>query len=232
MIKKNTEEIVVLSLGGSLIIPKEGFNLEFLQGFKKLILSYLKQNKRFIIVCGGGQTARLYQNAAHEVGELTSEDIDWIGIHATRLNSHFMRTIFRRYAHPVVVKNPTIKLKWKEKILIGAGWKPGWSTDYDAVKLAQLYNASTVINLSNVEYVCDKDPNKYPDAIRFKEISWVDYRKMVGNVWEPGANWPFDPVASKEAQKAKLRVIVMKGTNLEEIEKAIEGKEFKGTIIQ
>ncbi len=225
------EKVIVLSLGGSLIIPKDGFNLEFLKGFKKLIISFLKKKYRFIIVCGGGQTARNYQGVARAIGELTSEDIDWIGIHATRLNAHFMRTVFRKWANPVVVKNPTKKIKWTQKILIGAGWKPGWSTDYDAVKLAQLYGAKTVINLSNVEYVYDKDPNKFANAKRFTEISWAEYRQMVGNVWEPGANWPFDPVASREAQKDKVKVVVMKGTDLMEVGRAIIGEEFKGTTI-
>jgi len=224
-------KIIVLSLGGSLIIPKEGFNLEFLQGFKKLILDFLKKECRFIIVCGGGQTARNYQKVAYDLGDLETDDIDWIGIHSTRLNAHLMRTIFRDVAHPAVIKDPTKKIKWTEKILIAAGWKPGWSTDYDAVKLAELYGAKTVINLSNTEYVYNKDPRKFSDAVKFEKISWSDYRKIVGDVWEPGANWPFDPVASREAQKIGAKVVVMNGLNLKEVVKAILNKPFKGTII-
>lgn len=226
-----SKKIIVLSLGGSLIIPKEGFNLEFLRGFKKIILKNLHIH-RFIIVCGGGQTARNYQKIARDLGDLAVEDIDWIGIHATRLNAHFLRTIFRSQAHPVVIKNPTKKEKWKEPILIAAGWKPGFSTDFDAVKLAKLYGSKKVINLSNIEYVYDKDPNKFADARKMEKMSWKDYRKMVGNVWEPGANWPFDPVASREAQKNKMQVIVMNGTNLAEVTKAISGRPFRGTVLK
>lgn len=229
--KLNQPKIIVLSLGGSLIIPKTGFDLEFLKGFKKLILKFLKNNYRFIIVCGGGQTARSYQQIAKDLGDLAVEDIDWIGIHATRLNAHFLRSIFRKFSHPVVIKDPTKKIKWTEDVLIAAGWKPGFSTDFDAVKLAELYKATTVINLSNIEYVYDKDPKKFADAKRQEQMSWSEYRKMVGNVWSPGANWPFDPVASREAQKNKLKVIVMEGTNLVEVEKAILEQEFKGTTL-
>ncbi|MBI5732024.1 MAG: UMP kinase [Candidatus Magasanikbacteria bacterium] len=225
------KKIVVLSLGGSLIAPPVGFNLKFLNGFKKLILDFIKTDYRFIIVCGGGATARNYQTAARELGELTAEDIDWIGIHATRLNAHFMRTIFRQWANPRVIKDPTKEIKWTEKILIGAGWKPGWSTDYDAVKLAELYGAKKVVNLSNIEYVYDKDPRQFPEAKKFTEMSWTEYRGIAGNKWDPGANWPFDPVASREAAKAGLEVIVMNGNNLPEAAKAIKGGKFKGTII-
>lgn len=224
-------KVIVLSLGGSLIAPKEGFNLGFLKGFKKLISDFIKKNYRFIIVCGGGFTARSYQSIARKLGELTPEDIDWIGIHATRLNAHFMRTIFRRWAHPIVEKDPTRKLDWQEEILIGSGWKPGWSTDYDAVKLAELYGARVVVNLSNVEYVYDRDPRQFKNARRFKKMSWKQYRAIVGDKWEPGANWPFDPVASHEAEKKKIQVIVMNGLNLKEVKKAIEGRKFRGTTI-
>lgn len=222
--------IVVLSLGGSLIIPKTGFDIQFLAGFKKMILE-LTQKHRFIIICGGGQTARNYQAVVRELGELVPEDIDWIGIHATRLNAHFMRTIFRQWAHPVVVKNPTRKLQWTQDILIGAGWQPGCSTDYDAVMLANLYGAKTVINLSNIEYVYDSDPRQNPQAKKIEKISWPDFRKIVGDKWEPGSNVPFDPVASREAAGAKMRVIIMNGLNLVEVKKAISNKKFKGTIV-
>ncbi|MFA6423742.1 MAG: UMP kinase [Candidatus Magasanikbacteria bacterium] len=229
----NKNKVVVLSLGGSLIVPKTGFDIIFLKKFKNFVLKRIRLGERFIIVCGGGNTARVYQEGVKAVSELTSEDVDWIGIHSTRLNAHFMRTIFRKWAHPVVVKNPTIKLKWKSPILIAGGWKPGWSTDYDAVKLAELYGAKQVINLSNVEYVYDKDPNKFNDAKRIENINWKDFRKIVGNKWIPGANLPFDPIASKEAQKDGLTVAIIKGDNLEEIVKVINGGEkIVGTIIK
>jgi len=227
-----TEKIVVISLGGSLIAPKEGFDAKFLKDFKNLIVSEVKNGRRFIIVCGGGQTARSYQAVANDLGGLTAEDIDWIGIHGTRLNAHLMRTIFRQWANPVVVKNPTKKIKWTESILIGAGWKPGWSTDYDAVKLAGLYGAKVVINLSNVDYVYTKDPKKFTDAKKLEQVSWKNYRKIVGDKWNPGANVPFDPIASKEGEKIGIKVYFAKGNNLGELKKMIDGEKFKGTVIE
>lgn len=229
---KKEEKIIILSLGGSLIIPTEGFNTRFIKGFKTMILDHIKKGYRFVIVCGGGATARNYQSAAQKVGDLVPEDIDWIGIHATRLNAHFMRTIFRKWAHPVVVKDPTEKENWTEKILIAAGWKPGFSTDFDAVKLAELYGAKKVINLSNIEYIYDKDPRTNADAVKKKEINWTDFRKIVGDTWVPGANVPFDPIASKLAQKLGLEVVVMRGTTLTQVQKAIAGEKFVGSVIR
>ena len=224
--------LFVISLGGSLVSPKTGFDPVFLKAFKALISAFIEEGKRFIIVTGGGNTARQYQAIAKEVGKLEPDDVDWIGIHATRLNAHLMRTIFRDLAYKVVVKDPTKKINWKgSKILIGAGWKPGWSTDYVSVKLAEAYGAKTVINMSNIDYVYDKDPRNDASAKKLENISWKDFRKIVGDKWIPGANLPFDPIASKEAEKLKLKVKFVKGTDLNCLSDAICDKIYKGSLI-
>ena len=223
---------LILSVGGSLVVPKTGIDHAFLAAFHKLITREIKNGWRFVIVVGGGATARAYQTAAREVGKLTSEDADWLGIHATRLNGHLMRTIFRDVAHPVMIKDPSRPIKkWKGSVLVAAGWKPGWSTDYVATRLAKQMNATTIINLSNIDYVYDKDPNKFPDAEKICTISWKDFRKMVGNTWDPGMNVPFDPVASRLAQQSGMTVAIVNGGNLKNLKNVIDGKKFIGTIV-
>ncbi len=222
---------VVISLGGSLIIPDGGIDHQFLERFKDLIVSEVEAGKRFIIVSGGGAICRHYQNAAKRIGPLDPEDVDWLGIHVTQLNAHLLRTVFRGYAHLKVITHYDKKEEVKEPIMIAAGWKPGHSTDYDAVRHALSYGSDTVINLSNIPYVYDKDPNKNGDAKPLKNIGWKDFRKLVGSTWDPGANHPFDPIAAKEAHEAKIRVVVMDGKNLENFKNFLDGKEFEGTVI-
>ncbi|MBU4374986.1 UMP kinase, partial [Patescibacteria group bacterium] len=175
----------VISLGGSLIVPRNGIDWKFLKNFRELIIKQIKKNKKFIIITGGGNTARDYQTAASKVTKLTDDDKDWIGIHSTRLNAHLIKTIFRKYAHSRINKNPRTKadirkhFQKNEKIMVAAGWRPGWSTDYVAAILAERLGAKTVINLSNIQYVYDKDPKKYKTAKKIKEITWPDFRKIV-----------------------------------------------------
>lgn len=225
------EKLIIVSLGGSLIVPKGGIDFKFLKKFKQLIEASAKGGYKFVIVCGGGITARDYQKAAKKVSKLTRDDLDWLGIHATRLNSHLMRTIFRDIAHPAIVKNPTEKVNFKEKVLIGAGWKPGWSTDYDAVLLAKMYGAKKIINLTNIDYLHDKNPMIYNDAKKIKEIDWAGFRKIVGEKWDPGANTPFDPVATREAQKLGLELILANGKKINNLKKIIKGDKFIGSIV-
>jgi uridylate kinase len=222
--------LFIISLGGSLLVPDE-IDIKFLRNFKNIIQEEIKKDKKFIIIVGGGKTARNYQNSSKKLTEISNEDLDWLGIHATRINAHLLLTIFRNVAYYRIIKNPKEKIKFKERILIAAGWKPGFSTDYDAVLLAKTYNSPTIINLTNVDYVYDKDPNRFKDAKPFKEISWKDYLKLIERKWIPGMSAPFDPIASRLAKKFNLKVIIINGRKLKNFKKYLENKKFNGTII-
>lgn len=231
--KNKEDNRYIISLGGSLIVPDE-IDTKFLKGFKKVIEQNLKRGKKFVFITGGGRTSRRYSEAAKELGELNHWDLDWLGIHATRLNAHLMRTLFRKHARSRIITNPYNKEELKNgkhKIIIAAGYKPGFSTDFDAVILAKFYGIKSIVNLSNIDFVYDKDPKKFRSAKPIKQISWKDFRKLVGNKWDPGLNMPFDPVASKLAQKMGLKVVIMQGKNIKNLEKYLSGQKFKGTII-
>jgi uridylate kinase len=223
---------LVISVGGSLVVPKGGIDHEFLKSFKRLICKHIKRGWRFVIVVGGGGTARQYQEAARKVGALTREDLDWLGIHATRLNGHLLRTIFRSVAYPIMLKDPSRPLsRWKEPVLVVAGWKPGWSTDYVATRIAKRLGAKMLVNLSNIDYVYDKDPRDHADARVICNISWKDFRGIVGNKWDPGMNVPFDPVASRLADDSGIQVAILNGKNVSNLDGLLSGKRFVGTVI-
>lgn len=228
MKNKNT---FIISLGGSLIAAKGGISCAYLKKFRLLILEQLKQGREFFLITGGGMTARNYIGAADKIVKVADDDRDWLGIHSTRLNAHLVRTIFRNEAHPEIIKNPTIKMRAKKKIVIAGGWKPGWSTDYVAAVIAQEYGIKTVINLSNIDCAYDKDPAKFKGAKKLESICWKDFRKIVGNKWNPGMNAPFDPIASRKAEQLGLKVAIMNGNNLANLKNYLAGKKFKGTVI-
>ena len=224
------KNLIVISVGGSLIVP-EKIDTGFLKAFKNLILRYIKRGKRFVIICGGGRIARDYQKSAELVTNLTKGDIDWLGIHCTRLNAHLLRTIFYKQAHPKIIKNPLEKIDFKEKILIASGWKPGCSTDYDAVLIAEKLGIKKLVNLTNIDYVYDKDPRKFKDAKPLKNLSWKEFRNILPKKWDPGLNAPFDPIAAMEAEKLKLEVAIINGKNLKNFDNYLEDKEFIGTKV-
>lgn len=223
---------MVISLGGSMIVPNE-INASFLKKFYKLIIGELKNYDKIFIVTGGGATARNYQKAAGKVVDLAAEDLDWLGVHSTRLNGHLLRAVFRKHAHPRMITKPDRKEKISpgKKIVIGAGWKPGWSTDYVAVMLAKTYGLDVVVNLSNISYVYDKDPRTHKNAKKMEHMTWKQYRGIIPKKWSPGLNLPFDPVASKLAQDIDMEVAVLNGSDLKNIKRFLDGKSFEGTTI-
>ncbi|MDE2021479.1 MAG: UMP kinase [Patescibacteria group bacterium] len=223
-------ERVVVSVGGSLIVP-DGIDTDFLARFKELILEKVRQGFTFSIIAGGGKIARRYQDAANAVTPLSRQDLDWIGIHSTRLNAQLLRNIFVGYAHPQVVKNPTIDVEADEPIVIAAGWQPGCSTDYDAVLMAKNIGAHRLVNLSNIDYIYDSDPRDNLHAKKIEKISWAEFRKLIPEEWNPGLSSPFDPIAAKEAAALNLEVAIINGAKLEEFSHYLDGKPFVGTVI-
>lgn len=222
---------IIISLGGSIIVPDK-INTAFLQKFRKLIFKFLKKGRKFIIVAGGGKTARDYQKSASKIVKTTNNDLDWIGIHATRINAHLLRTIFFKESYPVVLDNPYKIVKTNKPIIIASGWRPGWSTDYISILIAKIFRAKNVIIAGNTPYVYTKDFLKYKDAKPLEKVNWSNYRKIIGSKWVPGMGSPVDPIGAKLAQKANIRAVIIKGTNLKNLEKLLNGEKFNGTIIE
>lgn len=223
---------LVMSLGGSLIAPDD-LDINFLKKFRRLILDYTKKGNKVILICGGGNTSRYYQKTAKIINpKVSSTDLDWVGIAATKINAELVSAIFGDKAYESILVVPNRKVKTNRKITIGAGFKPGSSSDKDAVLAAKAFGAKTVINLSNITYVYNKNPLKYKDAKPQKEMSWQKFFPLVGKKWIPGAHVPFDPVASRLACRWKMKLVVIKGSDLANLKQFLAGKKFKGTVIK
>ncbi len=222
----------VLSLGGSLIVPDK-IDTHFLSDFHDFIRYQVSEKKRrFFIAVGGGSIMRSYRDSAKAVRtSMSNKDLDWLGIHATRLNAQLLRTIFVDIAEPRIIKHFEIIIKTSRPVTLAAGWKPGHSTDYCAVTLCRDYGVGEVINMTNVDQVYDKDPRVYSDAKPIQDITWASYRKIVGDEWIPGLNTPFDPIASQLAQQVKLTVKILNAGDFRNLENALDHKPFHGTTI-
>jgi len=233
--ESNLHDKVVISVGGSLVVPNGGIDTKFPQNLNDFIRKQLAdhQNRQFFLVIGGGATARHYRDAGKAViGKLTDEDLDWLGIHATRLNAHLIRTIFHDIAHPQIIEHYDVVKDIQEKVVVASGWKPGWSTDYDGVKLCEEYDVKVIINLSNIKQVYTADPRVDSNATPLDHMSWDEFRKLIGNEWTPGMNAPFDPIAAKKAQELGVKVVVMSGDDFTNINSFLKGEKFLGTVIE
>lgn len=235
------KEFTVIALGGSIIVPElsngGGIDVPYLRRFRRFLLDEMKKGKRFIVVAGGGKTTRLYQRSAAQIVRVPAEDLDWIGIHATRLNAHLLRTVFKDLAHPVVIDHDLSDEevghleRTHYSLFVGSGWTPGWSTDYIAVRLTQLFDARKAIITGDTPFVYDEDPKKNGGAKPFSSLTWKEYRRMIPKKWSPGMSLPVDPVAARLAAKETIEVNVMDGRDLRNLRQATENKPFRGTVI-
>ena len=226
-------ETIVMSVGGSLIVPGE-IDTDFLKILKDFVTEQTTSHgRRFILIAGGGKTARKYQDAASAVSDLADEDLDWMGIHSTRLNGHLLRTIFRDIAHPVMITNPDdiMDVPGEPAVIVASGYRPGASTDLRAVQIAQHVGASKVVNLSNIDYAYTADPRTDKTAEKIEKTSWKEFRALIPSEWDPGLSSPFDPIAARAADENNIEVAIINGDKPDELSNYLNGELFIGTVI-
>jgi uridylate kinase len=114
---------------------------------------------------------------------------------------------------------------------IASGWRPGWSTDYVAMRIAADFGVGEAIIAGKPAHVYSKDNTKYDDAVPLHELSWREYRKLIPSKWKPGLHAPVDPVGAALGAREGVRAIIIDGRNLKNFATLLNGKEFKGTII-
>jgi uridylate kinase len=229
--RTSKKRAIVLSLGGSLIVPEE-VDVKFLRQFKKIILKSTNKYK-FIIVCGGGSTARKYISALKENG--IEEKLQSLsGISATRMNARFMNYFFNinpEEGIPHTTKLLKKYIKKQDVVFCGAlEYKPEQTSDSTAAEIARKFN-TMFINLSNVAGLYDKNPAENKNAKFIPKISWKDFYKMAHRQkFKPGQHFILDQTASEIIMKHKITTYLL-GKNLKELENVLKNKKFKGTTI-
>ena len=225
------KKTIVIAVGGSLLVP-EFIDVQFIKQLKSIIKDLINQNHQIALVIGGGKTARIYQSAARDLGVEKSTDLDWIGIKSIRLNCELLLRAFSDLdVHKKVIEKWEEAKGIQEHLIIVGAWEPGCSSDTDAIELARVLGSKQVINFSNISHVYSEDPRKNPDAEKYEKLSWKEYQNLIPNAWVPGLSAPFDPVASRLAEKYGMRVVVL-GASLENLKNYLDAKYFEGTIVE
>lgn len=225
--KKN---LWVISLGGSRIIPDD-VDYEFLERFKSLI----KKNKncKFVIVTGGGSTARRYIKALRSLNRPIKNQ-SLAGIQVTRLHARLMARFFGKIANekdiPINMKKVKNLLKKNQVVFCGAlRYQKKNTSDGTAAKLAGYLNCS-FINLTNIDGLYNKNPKTNKNAKKISKISWKEFDKIASKIkYKAGQHFVLDQNASKKILKEKIPTYIVGKTS--EIDNILKGKKFKGTLI-
>jgi len=226
------KRVIVLSLGGSLIIPDD-VDIRYLKEFKKVILKNTKKYK-FVVTCGGGSIARKYISALKDAG-MDAKLQSFSGISATRMNARFMSYLFNKNPEqgiPHTTESVVSYLKKDDVVFCGAlEYKPKQTSDSTAASLALKFK-TIFINLTDVSGLFNKNPKKFKNAKLIKKITWREFDKMANaSKYQPGQHFVLDQTASKVIMKHKIPTYIL-GKNLKDLDNLLKGKKFKGTIIE
>lgn len=222
---------IVLSLGGSMIVP-EKIDFSYLERFKEALQKNYKTHK-FIVVCGGGVIARKYISVLKK-SRKTQKALNLAGIRATRMNARFIMQFFgEKEANdtlPMSMNDVRNALKKNNVVICGAlRYTANSTTDGTAANLAHFLKTD-FINLTNVKGLYDKNPRKYKNAKLIQQISWKEFNKRINKIkFKAGQNFPLDQNASHIIKKHKINTYIIHDP--ENIIKIIKGKNFEGTLI-
>jgi uridylate kinase len=223
---------VVLSLGGSILVKGEK-DSEYIREIADLILG-ISRDYRFIIVTGGGRTAREYIRIGRDLGS-DEATLDWIGISATRLNSYLLISSMKGSSYPKPFETVEEALLGSASfpVTIGGGTHPGHTTDTVAALIAERWKADLFLNLTTVDGVYTADPNVHDGAERFESMTTGELLDLVSTVSRSaGSHSPMDPLASRIIHRSRIPTTILNGRDLGSVKGAVTGTEFRGTIIE
>ena len=222
-------ESIVISIGGSVILSDD-VNLSFFNKLKILLNKFSKKFKIYLVV-GGGKTARSYIKLGRALG-LKENFLDEVGIDITRLNAKILLK-FLGLSNTKIPNTTTEAKGFKDTIVVMGGTTPGHSTDMVGAELAEITKATKFIIATNVDGVYNKDPNIYENASLIKDISIDKLIDTFGINWETaGKNIVIDGPALKIIKEAKILTYVLNGKRLDQLDNALNNKDFLGTIIK
>lgn len=227
------KETVVISIGGSIVAPPN-LDVNYIDSLARLLADISKDRKIFCVT-GGGWIARQYIEAARAFGA-REEELDLIGIAATRINAQLLIAALSKYTQvpvrPLASVEGTVESSEGYTVSVMGGTYPGHSTDYVGAELASLVKAARFINATNVDGVYSADPNVVATAEFYQEITADNLIKMMGTEWKmAGGKSVIDGPACGLIRKNQIKTFVVNGRNLPELAKAIRGEPFHGTAV-
>jgi uridylate kinase len=223
-------EKVVISLGGSIIIPDDRDG-EFLDKFASLLMKASKDLDLYV-VCGGGKIARYYISTGREL-HATEDQLDDLGIEVTRMNARLLQLALKDHAYGRVPRTveETAAQGGKGKVAVMGGTTPGHTTDGVSAALAEKVGASRIVNATSVDGVYSADPNKVKGAHKYDRLTFRQLSEMIGGKHGAGNSHVFDPMGAEIVMRNKIPILVVAGRDLAEMERAIKGQKINGTVI-
>jgi len=221
---------IVAAIGGSILIKK--YDYKKFQEYAEILKSLAEEHELFVVV-GGGHPARQYIQIVRDLdcGEAKCDDV---GIEVTRVNAKLLLLALEDKAYQKVPHNFQEALEYSAsgKIIVMGGTEPAHSTDAVSAILAEYVKADLLINLTSVDGMYDKDPNKYDDAKLIKEITASDMLKFIeGKDVKAGTYEFFDMTAIQMIKRSSIETVIANGEDPQNLIRAINGENVGTRVL-
>ena len=221
---------IVIAIGGSILLKE--YDYQKFQEYSEILKSLSNEHELFVVV-GGGKPARDYINVIRDLngGEAQCDDI---GIEVTRINAKLLLTALGDYAYQRVPHNfqEALEFSASGKIIVMGGTEPAHSTDAVSAILAEYIHADKLINLTSVDGMYNKDPNKYEDEELIKEITASEMMEFIsGKDTKAGTYEFFDMTAIQMIKRSSIETVIANGYTPENLTKVINGEDIGTKII-
>lgn len=230
---------IVLKLSGEAL--KDVVNGDPLDSsiLKNLAISLKEIHSMGVQIClvvGGGNIFRGLSGAQGGVDRTTG---DYMGMLATVINGLALMNALEnegvavrvqtaipmeKVAEPFILRRAVRHLeKGRIVILVAGTGNPYFSTDTTAALRASELGADAILKATKVDGIYDKDPNKFPDAVKFNNITYLDALEKRLAV--------MDSTAFSLCMDNRIPIIVFNMNKPGNIRQVIEGKKI-GTIVE
>lgn len=221
---------IVVAIGGSILL--EDYDCKKFKEYSEILKSLSNDHELFVVV-GGGKPAREYINIMRNLGAGEAQ-CDDIGIEVTRINAKLLLKALGDSAYPKIPHNFQEAQEYSSngKIVVMGGTEPAHSTDAVSAILAEFIQADKLINLTSVDGMYNKDPNKYNDAQLINEITAEEMSKIISNKDNKAGTYEFfDMTAIQMIKRSSLETIIANGNDPQNLIKTIKNEKIGTRII-
>ena len=212
-----------------------GIDPAIVQSIAEDVSKVVSHGTELAIVVGGGNIFRGLKGSAAGMDRATA---DYVGMLATVMNAITLQDGLERAEVPTRVQSaiemqqvaePYIRrraIRHLEKgrvVVFGGGCgNPFFTTDTTAALRAAEINADVVFKATKVDGVYDKDPKKFPDAMRYKTLSFQEVLSKEIAV--------MDSTAIALCKDNKIPIVVFNLFEAGNISKAVAGEPIGSRI--
>ncbi|MDI6780633.1 MAG: UMP kinase [bacterium] len=228
---------VILKLSGEVLQGKQTYGIaqDVISGISRQIKEIKELGTEIAIIIGGGNMFRGISEAASHMDRTSA---DHMGMLATVINAIAIQDALekiglhcrvqsaiemQRVAEPYIRRKAIRHLEKGRIVVFAAGTgNPFFSTDTAAALRAAEIGAEVILKATKVDGVYDKDPVKYPDAVKYDSMKYMDVLSKGLKI--------MDSTAISLCMENSLPIVVFNLTQEGNIKRVILGEGI-GTIV-